>query len=112
VLDLETLAAFALKTRPFVLDQKTQALLTPESVARLGRLRERLAGAADWTAAALAAEVKDFAAAEGVGLGVIGPVLRGVLSGGVAAPDLGSALFALRREEALARIDDALSRPA
>jgi glutamyl-tRNA synthetase len=112
LLDLPRLAAFALKQRPFRLDEKTRALLTPEAVHRLERLRARLAAAPDWTAQDLAQLVKDFAASEGVGLGVIGPVLRGVLSGGASAPDLGGTLFALRRDEALTRIDDALSRPA
>jgi glutamyl-tRNA synthetase len=112
LLDLPRLAAFALKARPFRLDEKTRAMLTPEAHGRLQRLRARLEGAPGWTAGELARLVKDFAAEEGVGLGVIGPVLRGVLSGGAAAPDLGSTLFALRREEALGRIDDALSRPA
>ncbi len=112
LLDLRRLAAFALVTRPVRLDEKTRSLLSAEAVERLARLRGRLADAPSWTVGDLAALVKTFAAEEGVGLGVLGPVLRGVLTGGGVAPDLGSILFALRREEALGRIDDALSRPA
>ena len=112
LLELPTLAGFALKTRPFELDAKTIDLLSGEGRERLGRLRQRLGDAATWEKDALDEALRGFAADEGVGLGKVGPMLRGVLSGGAGAPDLASTLFALRREEALARIDDALSRPA
>jgi glutamyl-tRNA synthetase len=56
--------------------------------------------------------LRSFVVEEGVKFADVGPVLRGVLTGGNAAPDLARTLFALRREEALGRIDDALSRPA
>ena len=106
---LADLTLFALKSRPLALDAKTQAQLNPETRARLGRLRDRLAGAT-WTPAALEPEIRAFAEAEGVGIGKFGPALRGVLAGGAPAPDLASALTALGAEEALGRIDDALSQ--
>ncbi len=108
-LQLADLTLFALKSRPLDLDAKTQSLLNEETRARLARLRERLS-AADWTIPALEAEIRAFADSEGVGLGKIGPMLRGVLSGGAPAPDLASTLMALGSEEALGRIDDALSQ--
>jgi len=58
---------------------------------------------------ALQESLKAFAESEGIGLGKIGPALRGVLSGGTPAPDLGSALASLGRDESLGRIQDALS---
>jgi glutamyl-tRNA synthetase len=76
----------------------------------LGRLGRDLAGEADWAPAGLSLRLRRFAEAEGVGLGRIGPALRGVLSGGAPAPDLAGALTALGREESLGRIQDALSR--
>jgi glutamyl-tRNA synthetase len=109
ILELADLTVFVLKTRPLELDAKTLGLLTEETRGRLARLSERLRGQVDWSASALADVVKAFAEAEGVGLGKIGPALRGVLSGGSPAPDLGSALSALGSAEALGRIDDALS---
>jgi glutamyl-tRNA synthetase len=111
LLDLPTLAGFAMKTRPLHLDEKTRTLLSIDAVQRLGRLRGRLAAHADWAPQELQSLIRGFAEDEGVKLGEIGPVLRGVLTGGGAAPDLASLLFALRRDEALGRIDDALSRP-
>jgi glutamyl-tRNA synthetase len=110
ILELADLTVFVLKARPLALDGKTKGLLTEETCGRLARLADRLRGQADWSATALADAVKAFAEAEGVGLGKIGPALRGVLSGGSPAPDLGSALSALGSEEALGRIEDALSQ--
>ena len=110
ILELADLTLFALKTRPLALDEKGLANLTDEARARLGRLRTYLASTPTWTPVALEPAIKEFAAAEGVGLGKIGPALRSVLSGGAAAPDLASALSILGREESLGRLDDALSQ--
>ncbi|HEX8232235.1 MAG TPA: glutamate--tRNA ligase [Caulobacteraceae bacterium] len=109
---LAELCVFALKTRPLTLNEKTVRLLTDETRARLGRLRGRLAEEEDWSATALEPAIRAFAEAEGVGIGKFGQALRGVLSGGAPAPDLASTLAALGREEALGRIDDALSSGA
>ncbi len=111
-LELADQTEFVLKQRPLTLDSKTREAVTEEARGRLGRLGERLSGQAAWDPAALEAEIKAFAEAEGVGLGKIGPALRGVLAGGSPAPDLGRTLAALGREEALGRIQDALSSAA
>jgi glutamyl-tRNA synthetase len=109
-LELADLTLFVLKTRPLELDERTKGLLEPETRERLARLRLAIAEVADWTHPALDRRLRDFAAAEGVGLGKFGPALRAVLSGGSPAPDLASALAALARDESLGRIDDALSQ--
>ncbi len=110
MLELADLTVFVLKARPLALDPKTVGLLTDETRDRLGRLRQTLSGSAEWTKPALDQILRDFAQSEGVGLGKIGPPLRGLLSGGAPAPDLASALTALAREESLGRLDDALSQ--
>jgi glutamyl-tRNA synthetase len=110
VVELAELTVFALKTRPLVLDDRTQGLLTDETRGRMQRLVDQLIGAKTWTAAALLDELKDFAAAEGVGMGKFGPALRGILGGGSPAPDLAGALAALGRDESLGRVQDALSK--
>ena len=109
VLELVAQTEFARRRRPLALDDKTRSLLTPETCARLARLHLTLAAEPVWEETSLAEAVKGFAATEGVGLGQIGPVLRGVLSGGSPAPDLGRTLAALGREESLGRLSDALS---
>jgi len=111
-LELADQTEFLLKQRPLALDARTHDALTEEARARLGRLAEKVSAAATWDPAALEAEIKAFAESEGVGLGKIGPALRGVLAGGSPAPDLGRTLAALGREEALGRIQDALSSAA
>ncbi len=108
-LQLADLTLFALKSRPLALDSKTQAQLGEETRERLARLRDRLT-ASKWEVPALEVEIRAFAEAEGIGIGKFGPALRGVLSGGAPAPDLASTLVSLGREEALGRIDDALSQ--
>lgn len=111
ILDLADQTLFVLRRRPLTLDEKTVGLLAGEAGPRLARLRERLSLFQSWDVFALEAEVKAFAADEGVGFGKIGPPLRGVLTGGAVAPDIARMLAALGREESLARLDDALSTP-
>jgi glutamyl-tRNA synthetase len=109
LLELADAVVFGLKTRPLEMPEKALGLLTDETRARLGRLRQRYAAAPVWDVPALEALNKEFAESEGVGLGKIGPALRAVLSGGSPAPDLAGALVSLGKEESLGRLDDALS---
>ncbi|MGZ8364631.1 MAG: glutamate--tRNA ligase, partial [Caulobacteraceae bacterium] len=109
ILELADQTLFLIRERPLTLDDKTRALLADGGAERLSRLHQTLAATPDWTTESLEAAIKAFAESEGVGLGKIGPMLRGVLSGGTPAPDLGRTLSTLDREEALARLQDALS---
>jgi glutamyl-tRNA synthetase len=109
LLELADLTLFALNARPLTFTEKAQKLLTEETLERLGRLKPVLEAHADWTPAPLDAALHNFVKDEGIGLGKIGPAIR-VLSGGAPAPDLGSALAALGRDESLGRFEDALSR--
>jgi len=107
--ELADLTLFVLKARPLALEGKTQQVLSdPDSHARLSRLSQALSAAGSWDQGPLEQELKDFAAAEGVGLGKFGPALRGILSGGAVAPDLAGAMAALGRAETLGRLQDAL----
>ncbi len=110
ILELADLTLFTLKARPLTLDDKTIGLLTDETRDRLRRLALTLEATLEWDGATLGQTLRSFSEREGVGMGRFGPALRGVLSGGVAAPDLASALAALGKDESLGRIDDALSR--
>ena len=111
-LDLADATVFALRERPLELPEKAHAMLNEETRARLSRLRNHLAAAADWSVPVLEAAIRGFGETEGVGLGKFGPALRACLSGGSPAPDLASALVAIGREESFARLDDALSPAA
>lgn len=100
--------AFALVKPPFTLDEKTQKLLTEENLQRLSRLHEKLLCLTKWDAQTLDAELKNFVENEGISFGKIGPVLRGILSGGQPAPDISRTLAALGAIESAARFKQAL----
>ncbi|MDX2232969.1 MAG: glutamate--tRNA ligase [Hyphomonadaceae bacterium] len=106
--DLAEQSFFLVRRRPIALDVAAQKAMKEEVVERLRRLLPRLQAMATWEEADLAQTLKDFAAAERVGLGQIGPGLRALLTGGAVSPDLGSTLALLGREESLARIADGL----
>jgi glutamyl-tRNA synthetase len=99
---------FALARGPFVFDDKTKNLLTEETVARLERLHKTVLTWTEWSAEAIDAELKKFVENEQVGFGKVGPVLRGVLSPGMAAPDISRLFASLGREESLTRLGGAL----
>lgn len=106
--ELEEQAYFLLRQRPFEPDAKAAKALDDAALERLGRLRGVLERVTDWRAEALAAELKAFAEAEGVGFGKVGAPLRAALTGGAPAPDMGVVLESLGLSESLARLDDRL----
>ena len=110
LVELADMTLFVLRRRPLALDEKTVKLLNDETLARLGRLKDHLAAHDGWSVSSLEPAIRAFAESEGVGIGKFGQALRGVLSGGAAAPDLASSLTALTKDESLARIEDALSQ--
>ncbi len=99
---------FALAKGPFTLDEKTRNLLTEETRARLLRLHEFVLTWPDWHNDAIDGNLKQFVENEGIGFGKIGPVLRGILSGGHTAPDISRTLAALGQTESLSRLNEAL----
>jgi glutamyl-tRNA synthetase len=112
-LELADAVLFALKTRPLELPEKTRTQLAEDELrGRISRLRAALAQVTEWDVAPLEAALRQFAEAEGVGMGKFGPQLRSILAGGAPAPDLAGTMTALGRDESLGRIDDALSLPA
>lgn len=108
VAELAEQTYFLVRKRPVTLDGAAQKAMKDGVAERLGRLLPRLEAATAWEEAPLAQTLKDFAAAEGVGMGQIGPGLRAVLTGGAPAPDLGHTLALLGREEALARLAEGI----
>ncbi|MBI1185945.1 MAG: glutamate--tRNA ligase [Alphaproteobacteria bacterium] len=110
IAEIADFSFFFIRSRPFELDAAAQKAMDAPASERLARLAPRLAAQADWTAPALAAALKAFAEAEGVGLGKIGPPLRAALTGGAPAPDIGWTLEILGREETLARLTDRIGQ--
>ncbi|MBY0421676.1 MAG: glutamate--tRNA ligase, partial [Parvularculaceae bacterium] len=99
---------FLFPTRPIALAGKAaKPLEAPGAKARLSRLANVLAECKNWNDAnGLEHLLKEFAQAEGVGFGEVGPALRAALTGGTPSPALGEVLYALGRDEALSRVRD------
>jgi glutamyl-tRNA synthetase len=109
IVELADQLVFVFQARPIVLSEKALGLLTDETRDRLRRLSDQLAATNDWSAEALETLLKAFAETESVGFGKFGPALRAILTGGSASPDLHRTLASLGRDEAMARLNDALS---
>jgi glutamyl-tRNA synthetase len=105
VVELLDNAEFIFVARPIPLDEKATALLTAEGKAHLGRLLPLLE-AAEWTAAATEAAVRQYAEAAGVKLGAVAQPLRAALTGKSTSPPIFDVLTVLGREESLGRLRD------
>ena len=99
-------AAFLFTPRPLPMDAKAQAILATGRVhvtallARLGALPD------GWTAPAIEAEVRAYAAGETLKLGEVAQPLRAVLTGRSVSPGVFDVFEVLGREESLGRMRD------
>jgi glutamyl-tRNA synthetase len=98
-------AAFLFKTRPLALTEQALELLTDDARSLLSRISTLLLDEQDWTTSALEASLKNFAEAEGLGLGKLAQPLRAALTGQTTSPGIFDVLALLGKEESLARID-------
>jgi glutamyl-tRNA synthetase len=106
--DMVSAAGFLLLQRPFEITGKAGKPLRKEGTADiLQGLGEALTSVEDWSAATLDLAVQTYAETHGLGFGQVGPPLRAALTAGNPAPTLGETLYALGREESLARIREA-----
>ncbi len=99
-------AAYIWKSRPFALEEKAAALLTPEARLLLAATVEPLAALPEWTAASTEAAVRAVAEAKGVKLGALAQPLRAAMTGRTTSPGIFDVLAVLGRDETLARIND------
>jgi glutamyl-tRNA synthetase len=106
VLELADALRFLVLARPLQADHATTKHLTADTQNRVVRLAAALTSVTEWRADTLAEAVKAFAAAEGLGMGQIGPAARAALTGGAPAPDLGLSMALLGRQETLARLTE------
>jgi glutamyl-tRNA synthetase len=84
--------------------------LKPGAEVALGKARELLAAAGDWTAESVSAALHDVAAALEIGMGKVAQPLRVAITGTQVSPDISQTVFLAGREEALKRIDVALTK--
>jgi glutamyl-tRNA synthetase len=106
LVELADSAAFLARTVPLPFDERARALLTPEARAMLREVAVALA-ATDFSAPALDAALRDFAAASGRKLGQVAQPIRAALTGSTTSPGIDVTLAALGRDEALRRLEAA-----
>ena len=98
-------AKFLFAQRPLQMDEKAVAILD-EGRPHLVALLPRFDDLADWTAAALEAQVRDYAETVHAKLGQVAQPLRAALTGRSVSPGVFDVLEVLGRSESLARMQD------
>lgn len=107
--ELSENAAFYVQTRPLALTEKAKAILAaPEAVAVVPKLIAAYQAEANWQAATLEEKARNFAESEGVKLGAAAQPLRAALTGSTQSPPIFEVMEILGKDEALARLNDAL----
>ncbi len=99
-------ARFLFAKRPLTMDEKAAKLLNPQAREMLRSLLELFSETAAWSVDKLEAVVRAAAEAHGVKLGQVAQPLRAALTGSTISPGIFDVLFALGKEESIARIKD------
>ena len=89
---------------PLPIEDKAQALLTPEARALLRTLLPNFEAISDWSAESTEAAVRAFADSANVKLGSVAQPLRAALTGRVTSPGIFDVLTVLGKAESVARI--------
>ncbi|WP_424813849.1 glutamate--tRNA ligase [Roseococcus sp. YIM B11640] len=103
LVELAQSAAFIMADGTPAPDEKAAAILTPEAQERLADLAEFLSGA-PWEKADLEQWLRDYADVKQIKLKDVAQPLRVALTGSTTSPPIDATLYALGRDEALARI--------
>ncbi|WP_407354338.1 glutamate--tRNA ligase [Luteimonas sp. R10] len=93
-------------------DKAVAKHLRPEAGMPLAEARERLSRLPDWNAEAINGALHAAAEALGLGMGKVAQPLRVAITGTQVSPDIGHTVYLAGRDEALKRIDAAISRTA
>lgn len=78
----------------------------------LGKARELLAALPEWTAESVGIALHDTAAALEIGMGKVAQPLRVAITGTQVSPDISHTVYLAGREQALKRIDVAITKVA
>jgi glutamyl-tRNA synthetase len=106
LLELLEGAGFIFADRPLPMEPKAQAVLTPQTRALIGQLREALLTVAPWSAATTEAAMRGFAEQHGLKLGAVAQPLRVALTGRTTSPGIFDVLAVLGQQECLSRLAD------
>jgi len=103
-------ARFILGERPFIPDENDEKFINSVFNGILKRLTPLLVEGKSWAKEDLEALFRDFAEAEGLGLGKVAQPMKVVLSGTTKSPSTFDMMVAIGKDETLARIADAIER--
>jgi len=106
LIELIDQARYLYAERPLSLEDKAQALLTPEARLMLRELGHALSGVDPWTAATTEAAIRSFSERRALKLGAVAQPLRAALTGRTTSPGIFDVLAVLGKSECLARIAD------
>jgi len=106
LLELADSALIYVRPRPLTLDQKAQAVLTPEALRTLSAHVSILQNVAEWRAPVLEQSDRTFAEQHGLKLGQVAQPKRAALTGSTTSPPIYEVMEVLGREETLARLRD------
>jgi glutamyl-tRNA synthetase len=106
LLDIIDGVKFLFAERPISLDDKAQAVLTPEARALLRDVETELAGVEPWTTEATERAVRTLVERSGAKLGAVAQPLRAALTGRTTSPGIFEVLTVLGKAESLARVAD------
>jgi len=107
--DLATDAHYLFDTPAAFDDKQALKRLGKADLEELSGVSNVLSEAVEWTAPALASAVKGWAAESGVKLGVLLPLYRIALTGGMSGPDVFELSELLGKEETVARWEQAIA---
>jgi glutamyl-tRNA synthetase len=108
LIELLDKASYLIATRPLPMEEKAAKVLDASGQSALKALLPRLEASADWSAGALEAAVRAEAEATGAKLGNLAQPLRAALTGKSVSPPVFDVMAVLGRDEALARIREAV----
>ena len=109
LIELAENAAFLVRERPLIMDEKAARLLGDEGRALAAEAGAALADAGPWTAPSLETALRSFADEKGVKFSRIAQPLRAALTGQTVSPGIFDVLVVLGRDESLARINEAVA---
>jgi glutamyl-tRNA synthetase len=109
LVELADSARFIIAGRPLQLEEKAQAVLTPEAQTHLQLLLQDLKEIEPWSAQTTEDAVRAFAQRAGIKLGNIAQPLRAALTGRLTSPPIFEVLAVLGKDESLARICDQIA---
>ncbi len=109
IVELTESAEFYAKPRPLTKTEKALGILDSDALGHLTQLRNDLSALAEWQADEIENTIKAFAESSQLKLGKVAQPLRAALTGTTVSPSVFDVMVILGREEALGRIDDAIS---